>query len=266
MNRIVLAVLLLLAATPEIWASTGASFTAVTGKIKVTDAKGKHTRTAKLGGKVAEGEAISAGADGQATLQLFDGSEVKVSPDTTFTVEKLQQPSLQDKVIQFKLSLGKLFATVKKLATARSSFEIEAGGVVCGVRGTEYSMEYNPSTGKVNVFVTDGTVWSTTNGQTQVLHAGQGGSWSHGSWTPHQPPPTGGNPPPTTNNNPHPGFIASNPFYGFNGNGLDEFNNHLTNLPGGLPGITGNLGNNGVAALGAHVNLNLQLGFPQYLP
>jgi len=265
MNRIVLAALLLLVSSPNIWAATEAAFTAVTGKVQIKDAKGKHSRTAKMDGKVVEGESISAGADGRATLRLFDGSEVKVSPNTTFTVEKLQQPSLQDKVIQFKLSLGKLFATVKKLASAKSSFEIEAGGVVCGVRGTEYSMEYNPSTGKVNVFVTEGTVWSTTNGQTQTLHGGQGGSWFHGSWTPQQSP-TGGNPPPSTNNNQHPGFIASNPFYGFNGNGSDDFNNHLTNLPGGLPGITGNLGNNGVAGLGAHVNLNLQLGFPQYLP
>ncbi|SRR5579871_1084982 len=264
MKRILLLALVLLAPA-GLWAATEAAFTTVAGKVEVKDAKGTKTRDAKVDGKVVEGEVISAGADGQATLRLFDGSEVNVSPNTIFTVEKLQQPSLQDKVIQFKLSLGKLFATVRKLASSKSSFEIEAGGVVCGVRGTEYSMEYNPSTHKVDVLVITGTVWSTANGQTQVLHGGQGGSWFHGSWTPHQPP-TGGNPPPTTNNNQHPGFIASNPFYGFNGNGSDDFNNHLTNLPGGLTGITGDLNNNGVAGLSGHVNLNLQLGFPQYLP
>ena len=263
MNRIVLTALLLLTFCAKTWAATEASFTAVAGKVEVKDAEGKHTRSAKLDGQVTEGETISAGADGQATLRLFDGSEVKVSPNTAFTVEKLQQPSLQDKVIQFKLSIGKLFAVVKKLASSNSSFEIEAGGVVCGVRGTEYSMEYNPSTGKVDVLVVTGTVWSTSNGQTQILHGGQGGTWFHDSWTPHTP---GGNPPPTTDNGHHPGFIASNPFYGFNGTGSDDFNNKLTNLPGGLPGITGGLGSNGVAGLGAHVNLNLNLGFPQFLP
>ncbi len=257
-------VLALLFPTAGLWAATNAVFTSVTGKVEVKDAQGKNTRAAEKDAAVVEGEHISAGPDSQATLQLFDGSKVDISPNTAFVLEKLQQPNLDDKVIQFKLELGKLFATVKRLATAKSSFEIEAGGVVCGVRGTQYWMEYNPSTGKVNVLVLDGTVWSTTNGQTQILHAGDGGSWDHGSWTPH-PPPTGGNPPPTTGNL-HPGFIASNPFYGFNGNGSDDFNSHLTNLPSGLTGVTGTIGNTGVVGLAAHNNLNLQLKFPQYLP
>lgn len=264
-NFLTTLVLALLFPAAGLWAATNAVFTSVTGKVEVKDAQGKNTRAAEKDAAVVEGEHISAGPDSQATLRLFDGSKVDISPNTAFVLEKMQQPSLQDKVFQFKLELGKLFATVKKLASSKSSFEIEAGGVVCGVRGTEYTMEYNPSTGKVDVLVLTGTVWSTSNGQTQVLQGGQGGSWSHGSWTPHQPP-TGGNPPPTTNNDHHPGFIASNPFYGFNGTGSDDFNNHLTNLPSGLPGITGNLGNNGVAGLAAHVNLNIQLKFPQYLP
>ncbi len=240
-------------------ADTGAVFTSVTGTVTFTTAKSHKAHPAKVNGQVSEGDRIEAGADGQATLKLFDGSQLQISPNTGFTVEKLQQPGPKDKVIQFKLELGKLLASVSKLLTSKSSFEIEAGGVVCGVRGTEYSMFYDPSTGKVDVLVLDGTVWSTANGQTQEFHAGQGGTYLNGTWTPHTPPSTG-------TNLPHPGFIASNPFYGFNGTGLDEFNTPLTDLPSGLPGITGQVHNTGIAALGAHNLLNLQLGFPQYLP
>ena len=266
MKRILLTTLILLAFTAKPWAATtSALFTSVTGKVKVKDAGGKKTRAAEKDASVVEGETITAGADAQATLRLFDGSELKVSPNTSLVLEKMQQPSLKDKVLRFKLELGKLFATVKKLASSKSSFEIESGGVVCGVRGTEYWMEYNPSTGKVDVFVTDGTVWSTDNGQTHVLQAGQGGTWVNGSWTPNQP--SAGNPPPGNNNGGnHPGFIASNPFYGFNGTGQDDFTGPLSDLPNGINGVTGGITGDGVAGLGAHINLGLQLGFPQYLP
>lgn len=272
MKRTFFGTLILLVFTAPLWASTAAIFTSVTGKVKVKDAQGKKTRTAEKDASVVEGETITAGADAQATLQLFDGSELKVSPSTSFVLEKMQQPSLKDKVISFKLELGKLFASVKKLTSSKSSFEIEAGGVVCGVRGTEYWMDFNPTTGKVDVFVADGTVWSTADDQTEVLHAGQGGSWQDGTWTPNQPP--AGNPPPANNNgnsgdnngNNHPGFIASNPFYGFNGTGQDDFTGPLSDLPNGINGVTGGITGDGVAGLGAHINLSLQLGFPQYLP
>ncbi len=240
-------------------ADAGAFFTAVKGNVTFKTAKGHKSHPAKVNVQVVEGDHIQAGTDGQATLKLFDGSQVQISPNTGFTLEKLRQPGPKEKVIQFKLELGKLLASVSKLLTSKSSFEIEAGGVVCGVRGTEYSMFYNPSTGKVDVVVLDGTVWSTANGQTQVLHGGQGGTYLNGTWTPHTSPTTG-------TNLPHPGFIASNPFYGFNGANSDDFHDPLTNLPAGLSGVTGQVGNTGLAGLGAHNVLNLQLGFPQYLP
>lgn len=264
MKRTLLLALALLLPPAGLRAATEAIFTSVTGKVEVKDAKGKHSRPAQKDAAVVEGERIVAGTGAQAALRLFDGSEVQVSPNTDFVLEKLQQPNLKDKVIQFKLGLGKLLATVKKLASSKSSFEIEAGGVVCGVRGTEYSVFYDPGTGKVDVLVTDGTVWSTANGQTQQFNAGQGGTYLNGSWTPHVPP-SSGNPPPSSAN-PHPGFITSNPFYGFNGTGSDDFNNPLGNLSGGLSGVTGQVDSNGVAGLTAHLNLNLQLGFPQFLP
>ena len=119
-------------------------------------------------------------------------------------------------------------------------------------------MFYDPSTGKVDVVVTEGTVWSTSNGQTHEFHGGQGGSYLNGVFVVPAPPAAG-----------KPGgigFITSNPFYGFNATGSDDFHNPITNLPGGINGITGQINGDGVAGLGAHNLLNLQLGFPQYLP
>ncbi len=140
-------------------------FTSVDGKVEIRGGKGHKVREAKKDSTVIEGEKIVTSDNSTATLKLFDGSELKVSPKTEFGLTKLQKTSVQDKVIQFKLLVGKLFAQVKKLASAKSSFEIEAGGVVCGVRGTSYSVEttqtQNGKSQQVLVQVTDGSVLTT---------------------------------------------------------------------------------------------------------
>jgi hypothetical protein len=257
MKRILLSMILLFLSAAMLRAETTALFTSVTGKVQVKGPKTKKARLAEKGATVAQGDRIITGPSDQAVLKAFDGSELRVSPNTDFTVEKLEQTGQKDKTLQFKLAVGKLWAKVTKLFSSSSSFEIEAGGVVCGVRGTEYSMFYDPATGKVDVVVYDGTVWTTSNGQTQEFHGGQGGTFQGGNWTPHPPP---------TSNVPGLGFVTSNPFYGFNGTGQDDFNIPLTDLPGGLPGLTGQVGSTGVAGLGNHVLLDLQLKFPQYPP
>ncbi len=155
-------------------------FTAVNGKVQVKAKKGKKTRSAKKDTTVIEGEQIKTDSNSSATLRLFEGSELQISPNTQFALSKLQQPTLQDKVIRFKLLVGKLFAKVKKLATSKSSFEIEAGGVVCGVRGTQYSYSYDPVTNQVTVHVDEGTVYLNSNGHTYIFTAGQTGTFDNG--------------------------------------------------------------------------------------
>ncbi|HEY5037444.1 MAG TPA: FecR family protein, partial [bacterium] len=114
-------------------------------------------------------------------VKLFDGSELKVDPKTTIGLSTLQKPSDQDKVMKFKLFLGKVFASVQKLASSKSSFEIEAGGVVCGVRGTQFTMGYDPGDGHVQVFVQEGTVFTDANGNITIVPAGHGASFTNGN-------------------------------------------------------------------------------------
>ncbi len=255
MKLLLTGTMLILISSSPVFAMTEAIFTSVSGKVEIKGHKGHMLRIAEKNTTVVEGERITTGPHSQAQLQFFDGSQMIVSPGTDFWLEKLQKPAANDKVLQFKLEFGKLVAKVQKLISAKSSFEIDAGGVACGVRGTEYSMFYDPKSGKVDVLVLDGTVWATGNGQTQTLGAGQGGSFINGKWNPPAPPPpTGG----------RQGFIYSNPFYGFHGFGTDDFDNHLTDLGKGCPGVAGTVGDNNIAGAGAH-NLVLQLRFPQFL-
>lgn len=162
-------------------------FTSVHGKVQIKSKSGNKTRVAKKDSTVLEGEKITTGKDSGAVLRLFDGSELKVSSKTEFWLSKLQAPSVKDKIIKFKLAFGQLAAKVKKLASSKSSFEIEAGGVVCGVRGTEYTYTYDPETNKVTVKVLEGTVFMNSNGQTYLFTAGQTIEFNNGQPSPNNP-------------------------------------------------------------------------------
>src|SRR3974390_2467326 len=152
------------AATPA--KTTQGLFTSVSGKVQVTSKSGNKTRTAQKDSTVVEGERIVTDKGSKATLQLFDGSQIEITPNTDLALTKMQKPSNQDKIFQFKLFVGNLLSKVKKLASSKSSFEIEAGGVVCGVRGTQYSYSFDPTTHNVTVHVDEGTVYLNSNGHT----------------------------------------------------------------------------------------------------
>lgn len=184
-----------LAATPS--RTTQGLFTSVSGKVQVTSKSGKKTRTAQKDATVVEGERIITDKDSKATLQLFDGSQIDINPNTDLALTKMQKPSAKDKILQFKLFVGSLLSKVKKLASSKSSFEIEAGGVVCGVRGTQYSYSYDPKAHNVTVHVNEGTVFLNANGHTYLFNAGQTGIFINGKPGPNssgQSPQWGGKP------------------------------------------------------------------------
>src|SRR5262249_31786499 len=144
----------------------------VAGKVQIQNKK-KKKRTAKKASVVAEGEKIITGQDAKATLQMFDGSELKLSPQTEFQVTKVEKPGENDKILHFKLLVGRIFASVKKLSSAKSSFEVEAGGVVCGVRGTQFGMEFDPVKNKVGLGVFEGSVYTHYHGHSSFFNSGE---------------------------------------------------------------------------------------------
>jgi hypothetical protein len=185
MKRLFILTLLLLIPAGRLLAVTEALFTSVTGKVEIKGHNRHINRIARKDSTVVEGERIVAGPGARATLQTFDGSEIQISPNTDVWLEKLQKPNANDKVIQFKMLLGQLKAVVKHLFSAKSSFEISAGGVVTGVRGTQFQVRYVPATNTVYLNVMDGTVYAKSNGKTweygtgssEVFHNGIPAQW-----------------------------------------------------------------------------------------
>ncbi len=159
--------------------STQAYFATVQGKVKILRPSQTEARNAHTHSKVNEGDRITTGKKSKATLVMFDGSELEIAPESSMTIAKLQKPSELDKILQFKLLVGHLLAKVKKLTSTQSSFEIQAGGVVCGVRGTEFAIQYLPKTHSLFVNVLEGSVYTRMGQKEITIAAGQRAHFTH---------------------------------------------------------------------------------------
>ncbi len=174
--------LMILFSAGTLWADTPLQgiFKSVKGEVLLrAHQKWVH---AKKDETVVEGQRILTKDGSEAVLGLFDGSELTIAANTEFTLTALQKPSGDSKVLKFKLFWGQLSAIVQKLTTSNSSFEIESGGVVCGVRGTAFSV-FNNGAPKpvVNVVVTSGTVWTNCGGNQFIMHAGDHMNFMNGN-------------------------------------------------------------------------------------
>jgi hypothetical protein len=164
---------------PSVYATETASFLSVKGTVLVKDSSGQSS-PATVGSSVAQGESVVTDKDAEAVLKLFDGSQLTLKPGTDLELSQLEKPSDTDKILKFKLLVGEMFAKVEKLVSAKSSFEVEAGGVVCGVRGTEIYMNYDSVHDHLDLRVLSGRVYVKAGGQTTFLNAGEAGHFTHG--------------------------------------------------------------------------------------
>jgi hypothetical protein len=114
---------------------------------------------------------VVTGKDAKAYLQFENGALVEVGPDSDVKVSRLDITP-KDFKARFLLAWGKLKAKVKKLASSQSAFEIEAGGVVTGVRGTIFGVDYDKATGQVSAKTFEGSVFSLVGGKEQIVNKG----------------------------------------------------------------------------------------------
>lgn len=152
-----LSLLLLSSAAPAASAAQ-AVFTEVRGTVTIRPSEKGPEVPAKVGTFLSEGGIVRAGKGGRAVLETFEGASLTVSPETEFSLARYEERR-GDRRVRVHLAVGRLLAKVRELWSPSSSFEIEAGGVVCGVRGTEFSVDYDGKN-KVLLEVLKGTVFA----------------------------------------------------------------------------------------------------------
>lgn len=135
-----------------------------------------------VGQRLEEGDQVRVGEDTELILSLKNETLVHLDEGTELQVAQLADNGSQGFLCRLKLALGSILSDVKKnLPETHSAFEVEAGGVVCGVRGTAFEVSKNGD--HVETTTHEGTVEVKTPHGTQQCKAGQTCSSSKGHLT-----------------------------------------------------------------------------------
>jgi hypothetical protein len=122
---------------------------------------------------LAEGDWIQTDSNNKAYLEFQNGGVVEVGPNSRVQVKQLEITP-RDFKARFLLAVGKFKAKVTKLTTASSCFEVEAGGVVAGVRGTVFGVDYDQAHNQVSAATYEGSIFAQSNGRTETIDKGYG--------------------------------------------------------------------------------------------
>src|SRR5579859_2191186 len=101
---------------------------------------------------VQEGDEVITEADSEASLTLNEITMFQVSSNSRVKVEELNRKNPVNFITRLKLASGSLLAQVEKLLKTKSVFEVEAGGVICGVRGTAFEVQNDGSAVDTSTF------------------------------------------------------------------------------------------------------------------
>ena len=134
----------------------GTQLISQTGEVVVRHGSGPwHSLTS--GGRLEEGDEIFTGVDSTATLTLPDGSKVRINELSQILLTTLLRQA-KSRHIEIQLKLGEINATVKKEKAVDANFEITTPTATAGVRGTVFSVFYDPGSRTSITSVTEGVV------------------------------------------------------------------------------------------------------------
>ncbi len=126
---------------------------ALRGKAWVLPAGQSALQPAQAGQTLLQGDQIAVGGNSTVDLALNDEARLRLSEGTTLTVRELKPNATSGFLSRLELLRGRVLSAVGKLSQSRSVFEIDAGGVVTGVRGTIFEVDYEPGrTAETGVF------------------------------------------------------------------------------------------------------------------
>lgn len=164
-----LAALLLMLCAASSWAD--GTLTHLSGPVSVQKADGK-TLTATPGVKVVVGDTVITGAGGYGRMEMSDGGEIVLRPDSQLKVEKYQftkdQPA--DDSFVFSMLKGGLRTVTGLIGKRgnRDAYSAKTPTATIGIRGTQYDMRVCQADCGA---LADGTYLSVRFGAIQAFNA-----------------------------------------------------------------------------------------------
>ncbi|MBI3556863.1 MAG: FecR domain-containing protein [Deltaproteobacteria bacterium] len=115
-----------------------------TGVMKVEIRGDAGTRRESAGGELRAGDHVLPGHELAVTLQLRDGSEIMLAPDSELSLDEVADRTAKGGS-RLGLLRGLVHAIVNKIYTNEQPFMVSAGNCVMGVRGTEFVVDREDS-------------------------------------------------------------------------------------------------------------------------
>lgn len=126
---------------------------------------------AEEGQVIDAGDEIKVGDNSESTLMLETDITVHLSAQSDLKVEQITANETGGFLSRLKVLAGLILSDVKKnLHDSHSAFEVEANGVVCGVRGTVF--EVNALGDNVQTVTHEGKVEVSSGGESHLVTAG----------------------------------------------------------------------------------------------
>lgn len=133
--------------------------TVIQGTARIYHKGATKGRVLKKGDVIKKDQEVKVAAKSRLELQFPDGTVMRLSEKSHLKMSELSfNTESEKKKVKVNLSVGKLWAKVKKLATPDSLVEVQTSNAVAGVRGTVYRVNVEEDKSAL-VRVYDGTVY-----------------------------------------------------------------------------------------------------------
>ncbi len=133
------------------------TLTILSGSVEVQRASSEEWRPGTDGMILNAGMGIKTDENSHALLTFFEGSTIKLEPDTYLEIKRAGQDDEQSTAIILKQWLGRTWSRVIKMVDPGSRFEVETPSATAIVRGTLFSTEVE-ETGLTTVSTMEGLV------------------------------------------------------------------------------------------------------------
>eukprot|EP00163_Fabomonas_tropica_P000257 TRINITY_DN10161_c0_g1_i1.p2 TRINITY_DN10161_c0_g1~~TRINITY_DN10161_c0_g1_i1.p2 ORF type:complete len:559 (-),score=37.76 TRINITY_DN10161_c0_g1_i1:1779-3455(-) len=148
----------------------------VSGTVQLISGMDGRKQPLRQDSLVRVGDEILSGS-GSATVELADGSEIRISPNSRLIFNRLTQYGKSGMVdTRLRLDQGEVHTRVKPVIEGGARFEIETPSAVAAVRGTAFALQTSDL--GTNLQVTDGVVDFGAPGKTRRIPAGYSASVS----------------------------------------------------------------------------------------
>ncbi len=143
--------LLLQAPTPAVVVSVSGNAEMEHGSVRIRLSRFAH---------VPEGATVITHSHSTASLRLGSGSLVRMGPDTTISLDRLEQGTpAAHRNESITISIGRIWSHVMQLFGGDSSFEVATPNAVAGVRGTAFWVEVTGDNSPSRFVVDEGTIY-----------------------------------------------------------------------------------------------------------